>query len=291
MMGTRTATLALAIASTATAFAGRPTCPDYPGAGSRSCFGICTYVAASDTWACDLDDNPGPTSTDQAAAAVVVAEMSGSSYDYSAWGYTNTGTAFLCEVDSTQANPIVSVTLDGAYNNDDLCFQHAYMGVVYDLHQAGYGSSLQAIMNGLPEDDEMLGSPETTDYSETLNGGAGTDHIFGDDGDDTINGGSYDDIICGENGDDTVDGGDDADSIWGGADDDVLSGGAHSDEICGEAGDDELYGDGGDDYLDGGGSGSDTKNGGADYDDCDATGGTNSLCEVSTFTCTSACPY
>ncbi|HEY9079629.1 tandem-95 repeat protein [Magnetovibrio sp.] len=70
-----------------------------------------------------------------------------------------------------------------------------------------------------------------------IDGGAGSDEIYGGGGDDTIIGGTGADQLYGESGDDTISGDEGADYIDGGAGDDILSGGAGADEFVFHAGD------------------------------------------------------
>ena len=70
-----------------------------------------------------------------------------------------------------------------------------------------------------------------------IDGGTGSDEIYGGGGDDTIIGGKGHDELYGEAGDDTIDGGSGADTIVGGAGDDVLEGGGGADDFIFHAGD------------------------------------------------------
>ena len=58
--------------------------------------------------------------------------------------------------------------------------------------------------------------------NDTLNGGEGTDLLFGAAGNDTLNGNGGIDLLCGGSGDDTLNGGAGADVLDGGGANDVL---------------------------------------------------------------------
>jgi Ca2+-binding RTX toxin-like protein len=91
-----------------------------------------------------------------------------------------------------------------------------------------------------------------------LNGGAGNDYLFGDDGVDELNGGSGIDRIWGGAGIDTINGDDgndylygegDADLIDGGTGNDYIRGGDGGDFITGGVGNDSMYGEAGADTF------------------------------------------
>jgi Ca2+-binding RTX toxin-like protein len=89
-----------------------------------------------------------------------------------------------------------------------------------------------------------------------LDGGAGADHLMGDDGDQWMTGGRGDDLIEAYGGEDRAYGGPGDDRALGGPGDDLLLGGP---------GDDTLHGEEGDDLI-GGGPGKDTAEGGPGRD-------------------------
>jgi Ca2+-binding RTX toxin-like protein len=103
------------------------------------------------------------------------------------------------------------------------------------------------------------------DDIDIIDGGAGNDHILGNQGADTLSGGAGDDVISGNDGDDTLNGDAGDDILHGGAGSDTLNGGADNDELYGGDGADTLNGDAGDDILSGG-IGADIIDGGADND-------------------------
>src|SRR5262249_33827087 len=82
-------------------------------------------------------------------------------------------------------------------------------------------------------------------------GGAGLDHLEGNDGDDSLFGNNGNDTILGGNGADTIDGGGDSDSIDGGAGDDSMEGdsGAGDDSFVAGSGNDTIDGNGGSDKV------------------------------------------
>ncbi len=80
-------------------------------------------------------------------------------------------------------------------------------------------------------------------------GHAGTDILFGGNGDNVIAGLGGDDLLYGGKGHDIILGGEGSDLIFGGKGNDKLSGGAGDDFIHADGGKDELYGGTGDDWL------------------------------------------
>lgn len=91
----------------------------------------------------------------------------------------------------------------------------------------------------------------STVYDETLNGGAGADHIYGGYR-DLIDAGDDSDYVNGMQGADTIHGGSGQDRLFGGADADTISGDADPDHINGNKGDDTLDGGDGNDFVRGG---------------------------------------
>ncbi len=96
-------------------------------------------------------------------------------------------------------------------------------------------------------------------------GDAGNDRIIGYTGNETLRGGSGDDTIIGNAGSDRLFGGDGLDRLYGGKDNDQLSGGGGNDILRGNRGNDNLNGGAGVDRLYGGG-GNDRLKGGAGKD-------------------------
>lgn len=85
-----------------------------------------------------------------------------------------------------------------------------------------------------------------------LDGGAGMDHLMGDDGGQRMYGGRGGDMIEGYGGRDLVHAGSGDDHVMGGDGDDILLGGPGDDMVHGEAGDDLIGGGPGKDTVDGG---------------------------------------
>lgn len=86
-----------------------------------------------------------------------------------------------------------------------------------------------------------------TGNDDTIEGGAGADVIYGEEGDDSLDGGSGDDTLFGGEGDDLVQGGAGEDSLTGGQGNDTLVGGDDADWIMGGSGDFIDGGEGGND--------------------------------------------
>lgn len=116
------------------------------------------------------------------------------------------------------------------------------------------------IIIGTPGSDTLNGSAANEciyglDANDTLNGAGGNDLLDGGTGDDSMNGGNGNDFLDGWTGNDFMVGDSDNDKLFGYDGNDVLLGNAGSDSLCGEGGDDELYGGNNgsnNDYLDGG---------------------------------------
>jgi Ca2+-binding RTX toxin-like protein len=138
---------------------------------------------------------------------------------------------------------------------------------------------MTATMYGYAGADDMAGSRDDSNYSETLRGG---------DNDDFIEGQPGDDICVGEAGADTIDGGLGNDALGGGIGADWLKGNNGNDLLCGGGDVDVLDGDDNNDILVGGGQTGDDADGGAGTDEC---GGSTiyAFCETipptSLFTC------
>ncbi|MBY4893463.1 Hint domain-containing protein [Rhodobacteraceae bacterium N5(2021)] len=86
-----------------------------------------------------------------------------------------------------------------------------------------------------------------TGNDDTIEGGAGEDLIFGEEGDDVLDGGADNDTLLGGEGDDSITGGAGQDSLTGGQGSDTIVGGDDADWIFGGSGDVIDGGEGGDD--------------------------------------------
>ncbi|ABD56598.1 Hint domain-containing protein [Jannaschia sp. CCS1] len=86
-----------------------------------------------------------------------------------------------------------------------------------------------------------------TGNDDTIEGGAGNDEIYGEEGNDVLDGGADNDTLFGGDGDDSVQGGAGQDSLIGGQGNDTLVGGDDADWIFGGSGDVIDGGEGGDD--------------------------------------------
>ena len=145
-----------------------------------------------------------------------------------------------------------------------------------DFYCGGAGSDT---ITGGQGNDHIYGNSITTpmgavDGADSLSGGGGNDYIQGNAGNDTIDGGTGNDRLYGGSDNDSILGGDGndylqgnrgIDTLRGGDGADTLHGGADSDILYGDAGKDQLFGDAGNDTLIGG-AGADTMTGGAGID-------------------------
>lgn len=166
--------------------------------------------------------------------------------------------------------------LDGGDGFDAVTYLTATRAITLDLTQPGTGTNdaqgdvLQGIevVIGTHQDpgDVLLGDAGDTLFegfggSDSIDGGAGNDRIFGDIGrvllsddraasffgspqrfDDALRGGAGRDLLFGQLG---------ADTLFGDADGDLLDGGIGNDVLDGGEGNDTLLGDGADDTLGG----------------------------------------
>ena len=95
------------------------------------------------------------------------------------------------------------------------------------------------------------------DRSDTYDGAAGNDDIWGQDDGDTLNGADGIDSIRGEGGVDVIDGDAANDLVNGGVQGDILRGDGGADQVLGEDGNDRIFGGTGNDPDLSGGDGSD----------------------------------
>ena len=139
--------------------------------------------------------------------------------------------------------------LDGGDDND-----HLIGGFGADVLYGGEGN------DALSGDAVYLtganGYPAGLDVSrmagDFLDGGAGQDSLWGNEGDDYLYGGADQDTLYGGLGEDHAFGEAGKDELQGGKGGDYLDGGAERDLLFGEEGDDILVGGAGNDQLDGG---------------------------------------
>ena len=178
-----------------------------------------------------------------------------------------------------------------ASGNDTFSAENQTADVTIDL-RPGHFSSIGAISNNIAIAEGVSGSGAMSAWIENAVGGSGNDtlqgnvlsnvlegnagddtifgddgwdRIFGGDGNDTVRGGDLGDTIDGGNGDDDLQGEGGWDFITGGRGNDTISGGAGNDDVFGNENDDVLSGDDGDDRL-WGGFGNDTVHGDAGND-------------------------
>ena len=167
-------------------------------------------------------------------------------------------------------------TLEGGLGSGTL-----FGGLGDDILVAGtdfellYGGDGNDVYDGQPFESNAhhfvyLGNGDDTGYgsnfsdgidgeagSDTIFGNGGLDIIYGGSGDDYVDGGGEGDSIFAGSGNDDVRGSDGSDKIYGGDDHDLLDGGNNDDELFGGSGDDYISGGAGTDLLYGG-AGNDT---------------------------------
>ena len=134
------------------------------------------------------------------------------------------------------------------------------------------GGAGDDMIYGLGGDDYLKGGVG----DDFLDGGEGSDIAFGEIGNDFLAGGVGKDYLKGGVGDDFLDGGEGNDKVYGDADNDFLFGGAGNDHLNGGDGEDTLDGGEGNDYLNGG-AGDDVLFGGAGDDELIGGSGIDSL--------------
>lgn len=161
-------------------------------------------------------------------------------------------------VSDVAASSIRSIRIDGLLGNDRISAAVAPVGATID---GGGGSD---ILYGSAFQDTLMAGSDTSTDTNTFYGLGGNDFYIGGNGTDVMNGGADVDTMFGGFGNDTLNG-------RGG--NDVLNGGQGDDTLRGEGGDDTLRGDAGNDLLLGG-LGTDNLDGGAgDSDRTDAVFG------------------
>ncbi|MEG3179556.1 beta strand repeat-containing protein [Sphingomonas sp. LT1P40] len=206
---------------------------------------------------------------------------------------------------------------DGGVGSDTiyLDFYSGSAGVSADLRQLANNGSIQ-IGGGTITNVELVAGISLTAFDDVIVAGpiapgvvgisisgwggndhltesAGTDTIYGGDGDDVIIGGTgYNaavypstDRLMGESGNDTIYVRDDGALVSGGSGDDTVYGGAGADEISGDSGQDQLFGGGGNDGISGGdgddriegGDGNDTLVGNRGKDDLSGGDGDDTI--------------
>lgn len=140
-----------------------------------------------------------------------------------------------------------------AYAGNDTIYAN-YAGYILagEGHDTVYGHGMDInLENG---NDFFYGEnvPSTTAYTIYVNGGAGSDSIYGTTAFDNFWGGADNDLIYGYGGKDQLHGGDGNDTIYGGIDNDEIGGDDGDDFLYGETGDDQIWGGNGIDTLYGG---------------------------------------
>lgn len=175
--------------------------------------------------------------------------------------------------------------LDGRGGDDDLAggdLADTLLGGAGDDVVKG-GDGADWLNGGGRHDGDTYVAAGLADGDDTIDGGAGNDHIWGNsagtaqgglDGNDQISAGSGSDYANGNAGADTIYGGDGSDRLYGGGGDDLLYGDAGNDHLNGNKGDDRIDGGGDNDDLFGGqgndqlsgGTGDDILHGDAGYD-------------------------
>ena len=119
-------------------------------------------------------------------------------------------------------------------------------GLADDTETSGFGHHDGYLIEwdaGLISDDLAI---------DTIDGGAGNDHIYGYGGNDVLSGGDDTDLLFGGDGNDTLNGDAGNDILVGGAGDDTMNGGTGNDTIHANDGADIIDGGDGDDIIIGG---------------------------------------
>jgi Ca2+-binding RTX toxin-like protein len=168
-------------------------------------------------------------------------------------------------------SPVASITIDGKSGNDRITVAEEVTGSTI----TGGGKTASSGGGTTPS----RGCRQRLVWgggADTIDAGAGNDHVFGDEGDDTLTAGAGNDAVNGGDGDDVVNGGDGHDRLRGGAGDDQLFGEGNKDQLFGDDGDDFLEGGDDKDHLFGG-AGDDILSGGAGNDHLDGGTGSNQL--------------
>ena len=166
------------------------------------------------------------------------------------------GTYYIVVADFASGTP---TTIDDLLSDSNAFIQD---GDDFILHvSVDYGSDNDTL-NGGAGTDFMYGGRG----NDTVDGNAGNDTLLGGDGDDTLRGDGGIDALYGEAGTDNLSGGDGGDFLFGGAGDDTLDGGIGNDVLLGDAGNDTLNGGDGIDVLYAINAETETLNGGADTD-------------------------
>ncbi|HMS71954.1 MAG TPA: calcium-binding protein, partial [Baekduia sp.] len=186
----------------------------------------------------------------------------------------------------TEANETIlagrgSDRLDGSTGSDVLDGGEGRDSVDYSDRSAPVSVSLDGVAN----DGEAGEQDDVRASIEQVTGGAGDDHLVGEDGtiaslapspeaadrlyggpgNDTLEGLGGEDTLNGGPGNDRLLGGPHVDNIFGGSGDDLVDGGQSDDVLRGDAGNDTIYGRNGEDLLFGG-TGRDRLVGGAKAD-------------------------
>ncbi|WP_412458407.1 beta strand repeat-containing protein, partial [Sinorhizobium americanum] len=115
-----------------------------------------------------------------------------------------------------------------------------------------YGEAGSDTLHGGNDGDSLHAAYWTTDDVDsvnTLNGDAGNDYLWGNEGKDTLNGGADDDQLYGGGNDDTLNGNDGSDYLQGDDGDDTLDGGTLGDTMAGGNGDDTYIVDNANDVV------------------------------------------
>ena len=157
-----------------------------------------------------------------------------------------------------------ALTVNAGAGNDTVDFKKStYSNTING--EAGndtiYGGTVGDMIRGGAGADKLYGY----NGKDSIYGDAGKDTIYGGNGDDYLNGGNDNDVLYGEAGTDTIMGGDGDDSLYGGDGIDSIVGGNGKDYIEGGAGFGRLYGLAGNDIIKGG-KDKDSIDGGDDND-------------------------
>ncbi len=221
--------------------------PGGAGGNSSNQYTVMSYTAHPAQVTTNPDDMVWPVTPllldIQAAQSVYGANMS-----------TRTGDDIYFAPDGEFAIPdggsLIAAVWD-AGGNDTFSAENQTSDVIIDL-RPGHFSSIGAINDNIAIAEGVPGTGAMSAWIENAVGGSGNDTLQGNILSNVLQGGAGDDVMYGDDGWDTISGGAGNDTIRGGALGDTLDGGSGNDDIQGEDGWDFITGGTGNDVITGG---------------------------------------